>query len=587
MTTLAPVGDPGALRSLARSLERDGANAHDAAMRLERAASLPDSVWVGAARDRFDLVAPLLQRATARIAARITDASTVVLAYASELETLQHEGRALIDHCNRLAQAIATQGDAVRQAADRAAAPDAVESDRARLRVLAADLDASHAEAVRLAQLQCELEARAASAVRRALIGLQSVAALDDGLRTRHALHELSDAMVLARLSQADPESRAALVGNEHLVERLRAMPAELVAEWWGALGGGGTGQTASGTQLAVIAAAPAIIGNLDGVAYWARDLANKRSLARELATATEAVDALRSHYADAPAATRPGLARALADALQRWTELSQFQRASQSDPADPSGVERSVVSFHPGPPALGSIALGDLDSAGSVSYLVPGMGTTLAASGNLTAAASNVLWQLQHDGRDHDAVVAWLGYEAPPMVTESLGVLTDAHAVRGAPLLVSDLAALRACRGGASLNVVAHSYGSTLAALALAEHPELAVNTFVALGSAGIPAQVRDAAALGARHVFAVQGAELIAAAGRFASAPHRSDPAGSFGASVIWSGNAGDRGGVSSHNLLVAPHDSDTDSAHGDRHGYLDRGTNSLEGVAAAIAR
>ncbi|WP_066520716.1 alpha/beta hydrolase [Curtobacterium ammoniigenes] len=589
MSPLQIAGEPQTIDEIARSLARDANAVSDAADRLERTGLVPDVGWTGSARDQFDLLAPPLQRAAVRVGARIAGAADVLHSYAADLDRLQQDERMLADRSRALAQTHLRTEAAVRAITDRALGAQSVEADRVLLRSLTDDLDATRINADRLDQLMTDLEAQRASAIRRAVAGLESLAVLDTASASQHDFPALSDAMVLARLSEADPETRAALIHDEALADRLRSMPAPLVAEWWDALGGGGGGggpALASAAQLGLVVAAPALFGNMDGVAYWARDLANRTVLDEELRNATETVDVLRAGMAAAAAAERPALLRELDAALQRWTALTAFARAASGDSEGPVGPRRNIVSFDAGAPPLGSIAIGDLDAARSVSYLVPGMGTTLASSGGLVTAAGNVLWQLQQDGRHNDAVVAWLGYQAPPMVTESLGVLTDAHAVRGAPLLASDIAGLRARRGDASINVVGHSYGSTTAALALAEHPELGITSFVTLGSAGIPARVQHADALGVQHVFAVQGAEIVAAAGRFGSVPHRADPAGAFGGSVIWSGPAGGDGGVTSHDLLVDDHDATELPGH-DRHGYLDRGTGSLAGVAAAIAR
>ena len=90
-------------------------------------------------------------------------------------------------------------------------------------------------------------------------------------------------------------------------------------------------------------------------------------------------------------------------------------------------------------------------------------------------------------DPNARTAVIAWQGYDAPEWLTVPFQTKAEA----GAQLLTGDVAALRATSvtdSGARLTVVAHSYGSTTAGLAL-QDKGLAplVDQVILLGSPGV----------------------------------------------------------------------------------------------------
>ncbi len=72
------------------------------------------------------------------------------------------------------------------------------------------------------------------------------------------------------------------------------------------------------------------------------------------------------------------------------------------------------MITFHDGAPPLGAFSVGDLDTADGVSFLVPGMGSSLGDTTQYMRAGANVLATQQQIGAD-TAIVSWIGYEAPP----------------------------------------------------------------------------------------------------------------------------------------------------------------------------
>jgi hypothetical protein len=358
------------------------------------------------------------------------------------------------------------------------------------------------------------------------------------------------------------------------------ASPAR-VASWWAAKD--------RARRRALIRSSPGLVGDLDGVDYASRDLANRRELHARMRDEEEAIAA---HPADA-------------DARARLTALTAIRAALRPRaPADAPGAaatDRYLVSLSHRDP-LAAIAVGDLDTARQVTFTVPGMGTSTDDMQLWTETAQNV-----HDAQAAvgapaaHAVVAWIGYRTPPPGVDA--TLGD-DAARGAPLLASEIAGLHAARAGgdlASVSVIAHSYGSTMAADALAAR-DLGVDAFVMLGSAGVEDGIADARDLHVRRVFAGEAADDVEAPwGRLS----RRDPrAPAFGATVIAVDGDPARGllPVTGHDpVLHSPWNDDPGSrawttirdpaeraaeyaAHERTFGYLDAGTESLRNAAIA---
>ncbi len=118
-----------------------------------------------------------------------------------------------------------------------------------------------------------------------------------------------------------------------------QASPAD-VASWWSGLDGG--------QQEALVHAAPAVIGNLGGVAYRARDEANRIVLDQAIA------DAKRSPL----------------DKSEQIAALEALKKSAQS---------HTLVSVVLDEPPLAQVAVGDLDAARNVSFIVPGMNSNVA----------------------------------------------------------------------------------------------------------------------------------------------------------------------------------------------------------------
>ncbi len=117
---------------------------------------------------------------------------------------------------------------------------------------------------------------------------------------------------------------------------------------------------------------------------------------------------------------------------------------------------------------------------ARTVAVIVPGAGTTLDAYGRLRGGALRLAAELGAGS----AVVAWLGYPAPRLV--SLGSVTTGRADAAAPRLRAFVTLLAAAFPQARISLVCHSYGAVVCAKAA---PGLPVKSLILYGTAGVPA--------------------------------------------------------------------------------------------------
>lgn len=151
-----------------------------------------------------------------------------------------------------------------------------------------------------------------------------------------------------------------------------------------------------------------------------------------------------------------------------------------------------------------------------------------------------------------------------------------------GASNFARDLRSLEYVNSGAHVSVVAHSYGTTTASLALAED-DVHVDAFVTLGSAGLPANLDSASDLRADAVFSGQAQDVWAIdqargdqwawTGRL-SPEHPINPIDpEFGSHSFSVAGDGTLRAVTDHGAVTS-----------DEGGYLDKQTESLRNVALA---
>jgi hypothetical protein len=278
------------------------------------------------------------------------------------------------------------------------------------------------------------------------------------------------------------------------------------VAAWWAGL--------SAAEHAALVAAAPAVVGRLDGVPAWARDEANRLLLHQALEDPSLPDDAAQ--------------AARLLDAQIRSEEAAG--RTVQLHLLDlPS--DRVVL------------ALGDLDTADVVALLVPGILTTpdddlgaLVGDAEAVAAASAAAAPSASV-----ATVVWLGYRTPQTVAEMTGRTRSVEGGRALAAALDGLSAARAAAGSppARTTVLAHSYGTVVVDEAADLPGRLQTGTVVLLGS---PGMAEDAASLEAPEVYdAGSATDLIAWSGWFGM-PAQAPAYGSTGLPTDpWAGHSG----------------------------------------------
>ena len=158
----------------------------------------------------------------------------------------------------------------------------------------------------------------------------------------------------------------------------------------------------------------------------------------------------------------------------------------------------RHVLFFNPNGQGVAAMVIGNLATANRVAILVPGSDTTLATffsrgaaspGGGAEALAAEARRLEPSDPGTNLAIIAWLGYPAPAMLSPA--VMTSGDAGQGAQALRPLVTAL--ARHGTQVALLCHSYGSVVCGLAA---PDLPVTDIAVFGSPGM--DVSSAAALG-----------------------------------------------------------------------------------------
>jgi len=384
---------------------------------------------------------------------------------------------------------------------------------------------------------------------------------------------------VLDALAGADPASLAALLrARPSLAGILAQAEPAAVAPWWANLD--------DSQKEALIHAAPAVIGNLGGVAYVARDKANRIWLGNQLADARAALAEAEKPPTYEEILGGHAAAQAYAERLDQARSRVRGLEDIESSLASPEGkAPRFLLSLTSDSPPLAAVSIGNLDTADDITYAVPGMGTTTEGMGDWARAAQNLVSQQDRsDSGSTHAVVAWVGYRTPPIpvVGGGFDVMRNDLAHAGADNLARDLRAIDAVRPDVGVNVVAHSYGTTTSSLALTEQG-VHVDSYVTLGSAGLPSEIDHATDLGAEEVFAGQARDVW-----------KVDPAG--GDSWAWTGRLSSDHPVNPVAPDFGAHAFSVDGDPGlkpvldhgvltpEGTGYLDFDTESLRNVALA---
>ncbi|MCC3302116.1 alpha/beta hydrolase [Arthrobacter sp. zg-Y895] len=223
--------------------------------------------------------------------------------------------------------------------------------------------------------------------------------------------------------------------------------------------------------QGALLVALPGLVGSLEGAPYKTRDTANRQLLGilqQELIEDLWNSGRVGTDYE--ALAVRQGALESLALALSK--------------------KDRYLISLDPRTDApLAQVAVGNPDTARNVTYVVPGMYSSSVDAAGLANQADDLRKRQSLEGiyGNDTAVIAYMGYESP-----TLGQVTSEDlAEKGAPAFADSLDGLYLTRSAAGtvveVNVIAHSYGTTMTAIALGQ-TDYGVASAVLLASAGLP---------------------------------------------------------------------------------------------------
>lgn len=274
--------------------------------------------------------------------------------------------------------------------------------------------------------------------------------------------------------------------------------PPLAVHRWWTAL--------TRAQQLAVLAASPGSVGNLDGIPAWARDAANTVSLDRDLA--------------EWSLLEQRGV---ISETERRWLENARCAEQAlhhvreADDPLTGAPLDPHLYLYDPtafdGDGAV-AISVGDLSAADDVAVVVPGLGSDAGSADYQADRAVDVYQSARFLGHGGSvATMAWIGYDAPDNLPwdgsgwDGAGVVGESMATSGGNRLADLVDGLRASDDGsaAHLTVIGHSYGSTTLGHAAHDHA-LAVDDLVLVGSPGAGGDTHHAEDLGIgpHHVWA-----------------------------------------------------------------------------------
>ncbi len=276
------------------------------------------------------------------------------------------------------------------------------------------------------------------------------------------------------------------------------------VTMWWGTL--------TPAVRGGLIEASPELVGNLDGVPFEVRDAANRTFLGQTMRD-------LRAVLAGDGGRTMIDHAEQQLTMLEAIAESLHVTGSNAAADVDADNAKRTLLSLDVNGQGRAAIVLGDLRTADYVTYLVPGMFFTIENQmGDWTNAAAELYSEqldwLQLFAQDGPtpvstsataaslgasqpaaptstvATIAWIGYHTPNLT--NVGAIDNA--LEGRDSLASAIEGLQALRVGDEpfVTVVAHSYGSTAALMALSED-SFEIDALAMVGSPGSDAQSVD----------------------------------------------------------------------------------------------
>lgn len=467
-----PPDTPEAMRAAAFRCRRAAAQADELASILDRGP--PPGVWDGAAAAACRREARLVTALAASVADALQESARALLAHAAVVDRARADVLVLR---SRYDDTLAAHGGRLT-----ALSVVDVPGPLRRLQIDDLQVDLQHELAVvtgRHRALLADVREHAAATARRMLSAAADL--VPSGARHLGPLgrHEADLAALLPLL---DASRRAVGVSPSRGTPPSRDTPPVLVRAWWGSL-------TGDEQDRFVDSFAP-VIGSLPGLPTAVRGRANEAALDADVA-------ALRARGARSAEEQRR-----LDNCLEVRDQLARVR--ARTDPVSRESLVAQLLVFEPRAFAAAgrvAFAVGDLDRADHVAFIVPGLGSELRRSlAALTADATRVTTEARRASvSTRTATVAWMGYDAPGLGDVAFGGAAE----EGADLLAADMLAVQAARDVMPhLTVVGHSYGSTTTGTALRDHATGADDA-VLVGSPGPNVETARELGLPSGHVF------------------------------------------------------------------------------------
>jgi uncharacterized protein YukE len=280
--------------------------------------------------------------------------------------------------------------------------------------------------------------------------------------------------------------------------------------------------------QQQVLREHPEWIGNRDGVDFTARDLANRALLPLEQDRLTAERDRLKADLADnwfGGALTNDDAA--LDHVNDKLASITSIQATLSL------AGERQLLLLDMGQErAQAAIANGNAQTATNVAVFVPGLGSTVGGSirgydremNHLQKSAESESERVHATLAGTTATVTWIGYQAPQWgdtFNPGKSVAGIDAAKDGARQLTPFLQGVGAARDkDAHLTLLAHSYGSTTAGLALQQ--DTGVDDVVFFGSPGIGTNHLQDLNMAPGHTYYIEARDdVVGDVGRFGVDP------------------------------------------------------------------
>lgn len=242
------------------------------------------------------------------------------------------------------------------------------------------------------------------------------------------------------------------------------------VALWWNSM--------ASDARTALRVATPQLVGNLDGIPFRVRDLANRSVLTSTMEELQHTIETELGRTAVEKAKLQLSMLKSISNALDDASATT----------------DRTLMSLDVTGQGRAAIIVGNLETADYITYMVPGMFFTI--EGQMvywTDAAARLrdeqqAWLAYYgDTTSTVATVAWIGYPTPNLT--NVGSLEKAE--EGRDSLARSIEGLQTLRSASEpyVTIIGHSYGSTAALMALTEY-DFEVDALAVVGSPGSAAQ-------------------------------------------------------------------------------------------------